>query len=136
MATTVNPRPDATGIRAKLIEIRKIEKSQGPAAAEKATVALLRDGEQSPEAFGALARILMKQQKFEDAKRAAMKARALAPLEAEPSILLGLIALRSKDIDAAATSFADAIRLILEDRRDDALRGLPPDAERETVTVE
>ena len=111
MATTVNPRPDATGIRAKLIEIRKIEKSQGPAAAEKATVALLRDGEQSPEAFGALARILMKQQKFEDAKRAAMKARALAPLEAEPSILLGLIALRSKDIDAAATSFADAIRL-------------------------
>lgn len=36
----------------------------------------------------------------------------------------------------ACRSLADAIRLILEDRREDALRGLPPDAERETVTVE
>jgi len=38
--------------------------------------------------------------------------------------------------DEARSSLADAIRLILEDRREDALRGLPPDAERETVTVE
>lgn len=30
---------------------------------------------------------------------------------------------------------ADAIALILEDRREDGLRGVPPDAERETVTV-
>lgn len=33
-------------------------------------------------------------------------------------------------------SLAGAIALILEDRRDDGLRGVPPEAERETVTVE
>ena len=35
----------------------------------------------------------------------------------------------------ARDSLASAIALILQDRRDDALRGLPDDAERETVTV-
>ena len=38
--------------------------------------------------------------------------------------------------DEARASLAEAIALILEDRRDDGLRGVPPDAERETVTVE
>ncbi len=38
--------------------------------------------------------------------------------------------------EEARTSLADAILLILEDRRDDGLRGVPPDAERETITVE
>jgi predicted RNase H-like HicB family nuclease len=33
-------------------------------------------------------------------------------------------------------SLADAIALILEDRREDGLRGVPVDAIRETVTVE
>jgi predicted RNase H-like HicB family nuclease len=37
--------------------------------------------------------------------------------------------------DEARKSLADAISLILEDRRDDALRGLPPDAERETIKI-
>ena len=37
--------------------------------------------------------------------------------------------------EEARASLADAIALILEDRREDALRGIPPDAERETVTV-
>lgn len=37
--------------------------------------------------------------------------------------------------EEARASLADAIALILEDRREDALRGTPPDAERETVTV-
>ena len=32
-------------------------------------------------------------------------------------------------------SLAAAIELILEDRREDGLRGLPPDAVRETVTI-
>ena len=41
---------------------------------------------------------------------------------------------RSKD--EARKSLVDAISLILEDRRADALRGLPPDPERETVTIE
>jgi predicted RNase H-like HicB family nuclease len=36
----------------------------------------------------------------------------------------------------ARQSLAEAISLILEDRREDALRGLPPEAERETVTIE
>ena len=35
----------------------------------------------------------------------------------------------------ALTSLSEAIDLILEDRREDAMRGLPPDAERELVAV-
>jgi predicted RNase H-like HicB family nuclease len=38
--------------------------------------------------------------------------------------------------DEARESLAAAITLVLEDRRDDALRGLPPEAEREMITVE
>ena len=37
---------------------------------------------------------------------------------------------------AARKSLTDAIALILRDRREDALRGLPRGALRETVTVE
>jgi predicted RNase H-like HicB family nuclease len=37
--------------------------------------------------------------------------------------------------EEARESLAAAIALILEDRREDALRGLPEDVERETVTV-
>jgi predicted RNase H-like HicB family nuclease len=37
--------------------------------------------------------------------------------------------------EEARKSLASAIELILQDRREDALRGLPADAERETVTV-
>ena len=37
--------------------------------------------------------------------------------------------------EEARTSLAAAIALILDDRREDGLRGVPPDAERETVTV-
>jgi len=33
-------------------------------------------------------------------------------------------------------SLSDAIALILQDRREDALRGIPQDAERDTVAVE
>jgi predicted RNase H-like HicB family nuclease len=35
----------------------------------------------------------------------------------------------------ARESLVEAIRLILDDRREDGLRGVPPDAERETVTL-
>jgi predicted RNase H-like HicB family nuclease len=41
---------------------------------------------------------------------------------------------RTKQV--ARDSLADAIALILEDRREDGLRGVPDDAERETVTLE
>ena len=37
--------------------------------------------------------------------------------------------------EEARTSLAAAISLILDDRREDGLRGVPADAERETVTV-
>ena len=35
----------------------------------------------------------------------------------------------------ARESLAEAIKLILEDRREDGLRGIPPDAIREKVTI-
>ena len=38
--------------------------------------------------------------------------------------------------EEARASLAEAIALILEDRREDALRGVPPGAARETITVE
>ena len=37
--------------------------------------------------------------------------------------------------EQARQSLIDAIALILQDRREEGLRGVPPDAERETVTV-
>lgn len=37
--------------------------------------------------------------------------------------------------DEARQSLAEGIALILEDRREEGLRGVPPDAERETVIV-
>ena len=37
--------------------------------------------------------------------------------------------------DEALGSLSDAIALILEDRREDGLRGVPPEAERTTVLV-
>lgn len=43
---------------------------------------------------------------------------------------------QGRDKDEARKSLASAIALILEDRRADALRGVPSDAERETVVVE
>lgn len=38
--------------------------------------------------------------------------------------------------DEALASLRDAIALILEDRREDGLRGVPADADRTVVTVE
>ena len=43
---------------------------------------------------------------------------------------------QGRDKEEARSSLADAIVLILEDRREDGLRGVPPDAERETIKVE
>ena len=42
---------------------------------------------------------------------------------------------QGKTIEEVRQNLADAIALILEDRRDDGLRGVPADAVRETVTV-
>jgi len=43
---------------------------------------------------------------------------------------------QGKTRDEALASLRDAISLILEDRRADAMRGLPDDAERDVVTIE
>ncbi len=42
---------------------------------------------------------------------------------------------QGKTKDEARENLAEAIALILEDRREDGLRGVPLDAIRETVTV-
>jgi predicted RNase H-like HicB family nuclease len=42
---------------------------------------------------------------------------------------------QGKSPDDARANLAEAIALILEDRRDDALRGVPADAIRDTVVV-
>ena len=43
---------------------------------------------------------------------------------------------QGKTKDEARDSLAAAIALILQDRRDDALRGLPPNATKEVVVVQ
>ncbi len=42
---------------------------------------------------------------------------------------------QGKTKDEARESLAEAIALILEDRRQEGLRGVPPDAIQETITV-
>ncbi len=42
---------------------------------------------------------------------------------------------QGKSKDEAKEDLAEAISSILEDRREEGLRGVPPDAVRETVTV-
>ncbi len=43
---------------------------------------------------------------------------------------------QGRTIEESRKSLAEAIALILEDRRDDALRGVPDDAIRETVVLQ
>ena len=42
---------------------------------------------------------------------------------------------QGRTVEECRKSLADAINLILEDRRDDALRGVPEEAIRETVVL-
>ena len=42
---------------------------------------------------------------------------------------------QGRTVDECRENLAEAIALILEDRREDGLRGVPDDALRETVTV-
>jgi predicted RNase H-like HicB family nuclease len=42
---------------------------------------------------------------------------------------------QGKSKSEAITSLSEAIRLILQDRREDAFRGLPADAEKELVAL-
>lgn len=101
-----------TSLRSRLKKINEIEREQGLAVAERSLVELIREeASQAPEAFVALSRLLMKGRKFDDALRAAQKARALAPMESEPHVLAGLIQLRQKDNAGAGDSFARALQI-------------------------
>ncbi|MBA3633795.1 MAG: type II toxin-antitoxin system HicB family antitoxin [Acidobacteria bacterium] len=42
---------------------------------------------------------------------------------------------QGRTLEECRANLAEAIALILEDRREDALRGVPPEAIRETVVV-
>ncbi len=42
---------------------------------------------------------------------------------------------QGRTVEECKNSLAEAISLILEDRREDALRGVPADAKRETITI-
>jgi len=42
---------------------------------------------------------------------------------------------QGKTIEECKKNLAEAISLILEDRREDALRGIPADAKRDTITI-
>jgi cytochrome c-type biogenesis protein CcmH/NrfG len=111
LAVVASTKSPEGNLRARLAEIRKIEKSEGLPAAERALINILREGPQTHQGFIALARILMKQRQFDDALRAAQKARAVAPLEVDPVVAVGLANLRLRDHPAAAAAFAEAIRL-------------------------
>lgn len=115
MATSQKSQDMGSGsnasIETKLAGIRALFKESGPAAAERATIELLRDEPTSSKAFSALARILARQNRYDDAARAAEKAKGLAPLEIEPLLMLGFIRLRDKDQAKAATAFSEAIAL-------------------------
>jgi predicted RNase H-like HicB family nuclease len=43
---------------------------------------------------------------------------------------------QGRTVEECRESLCAAIQLILEDRREDGLRGAPPDALRETVTIQ
>ncbi len=42
---------------------------------------------------------------------------------------------QGRTIEECRNNLAEAISLILEDRREDALRGVPADAKKETITI-
>jgi len=42
---------------------------------------------------------------------------------------------QGRTIEECKKNLAEAISLILEDRREDALRGVPADARKETITI-
>lgn len=111
MAKSPETDTAAAGDRVRLADIRRLEKTKGPAAAERAVIAFLREDPKSAQGFLALSRLLLKQKRYDDAARAAEKARTLAPLEAEPSIALGLVLSRKKDHAKAAAAYADAIKI-------------------------
>ncbi|QGX99850.1 tetratricopeptide repeat protein [Roseovarius faecimaris] len=93
------------------MQVKQLEREQGPEAAERALIPLVREFPDAHQAYAALARVLMKQKKNDYAARAAEKAAALAPLEARQHTLLGVSRLRNDDLPGASAAFAQALQL-------------------------
>lgn len=100
-----------TGIKARLADIRKLERAEGPEEAERALISLIREFPDAALAYASLARILMKQKKNDYAARAAEKAAALTPLDPKQHTLLGVARMRNDDLQGASTAFAQALQL-------------------------
>lgn len=103
--------PNAAGIKARLVQLKHLEREQGPEEAERALISLIREFPEAHQAYAALARVLMKQKKNDYAARAAEKAAALAPLEARQHTLLGVTRMRNDDLQGASAAFAQALQL-------------------------
>lgn len=102
---------NAAGIKARLVQLKHLEREQGPEEAERALISLIREFPEAHQAYAALARVLMKQKKNDYAARAAEKAAALAPLEARQHSLLGVTRMRNDDLQGASAAFAQALQL-------------------------
>ncbi|MFK7939332.1 MAG: tetratricopeptide repeat protein [Roseovarius sp.] len=111
MVETLVQNGSGADYRAKMASIRETEKASGLSAAVKETIDFLHTQPEVYQGFVMLARLLTKQRRFDDARRAAERAKALAPLEAEPLIALGFIGLRRDEYSEASIAFAEAISL-------------------------
>lgn len=94
-----------------LAAIREQDKTEGSEAAEKSLIALISENPDARKAYTALARVLMKQKKFDYAARAANRAAELAPMEAAPTVLAGFARMRAGDREGAAAAFGDALKI-------------------------
>jgi len=111
MTQTARTDSASAGFKARLTQLKKLEGRRSPEADEKDLIALVKDFPEEPRAFAALARVLMKQKKFDYAARAAEKAAALAPLEARAHTLLGVARMRNDDLVGASAAFTQALEL-------------------------
>lgn len=111
MAVATKTKSAGSEERLRAGEIRKIEQQDGPEAAERAVLQFLNENRSSAQAFGILARLLSRQQRYDEAARAAEKACGLAPMEIEPILALGLLHARRRDHEAAGQAFANALKL-------------------------
>lgn len=98
-------------VQARLRDVKQIMKTDGAPAAEKAIIEILKDEPKSDAAFIALARVLAKQGRTQDAERAAEKAKGLAPLDPMPLTMIGSLRLKAEDFEAAAAAFAEALAI-------------------------
>lgn len=111
MNQPANTDPAKAGVKARLSQLKQLERDQGPEEAERALIALIREFPDAHQAYAALARVLLKQKKTDYAARAAEKAAALSPLEAKLHTLLGVARMRNDDLQRASEAFAQALQL-------------------------